>query len=95
MRYPHFSIFLLWIGRISKPIAWEEYFMILSDYLAQYYSRELYGKPVERWERFNSIYQNERLNSYVADKLKICEDNRILKRFTDLFNKWTVVFGLA
>jgi hypothetical protein len=27
--YPHFSIFLLWIGRISKSPAFKEYFLIL------------------------------------------------------------------
>lgn len=32
--YPHFSIFLLWIGRICKSSAFREFYLILADYLA-------------------------------------------------------------
>lgn len=34
LKYPHFSIFLLWIGRICKPQAWEEFFIVIGSYLA-------------------------------------------------------------
>lgn len=45
LKYPHFCIFLLWISRICKPQAWEEFFIIISYYLAEYYNRSLSGKP--------------------------------------------------
>lgn len=34
--YPHFSIFLLWIGRICKAPAFKEFYMILGCYIAQF-----------------------------------------------------------
>lgn len=38
--YPHFSIFLLWIGRICKSPAFKEFYLVLGEYLAEYYSNE-------------------------------------------------------
>lgn len=38
LEYPHFSIFLLWIGRICKSPAFKEFYMILGEYIADYYS---------------------------------------------------------
>jgi hypothetical protein len=38
-KFPHFSIFILWVGRICKPAAWKEFFIIISSYLADYYKR--------------------------------------------------------
>lgn len=40
MEYPHFSIFLLWIGRICKSPVFKEFYMALGEYLADYYSIE-------------------------------------------------------
>jgi hypothetical protein len=37
LQYPHFSIFLVWIGRICKPPVFKEFFMILGEYMAEYY----------------------------------------------------------
>ena len=37
---PHFSIFLLWIGRICKAPAFKEFYLILGNYLGSYYSNE-------------------------------------------------------
>ena len=38
--HPHFSIFLLWLGRICKSPAFKEFYMILGEYLADYCSNE-------------------------------------------------------
>lgn len=34
LEIPHFSIFLLWIGRICKSTAFKEFFIILGEYVA-------------------------------------------------------------
>lgn len=94
LKYPHFSIFLLWVGRICKPLAWEEFFMIISTYLAEYYSKNLPGKPTDKWEAFNNQFQAEPVKPYLMDKLSIC-DEKTVKKFADFFCKWTQLFDLV
>lgn len=36
LKYPHLSIFLLWVGRICKPPAWSEFFMLFSTFMIEF-----------------------------------------------------------
>lgn len=40
LEYPHFSIFLLWVGRICKSTAFKEFYLVLGEYIAEYYASE-------------------------------------------------------
>ena len=51
LKYPNFSIFMLWISRICKASAWKEFFISIATYLAVYekYKKENEG---QQWQEF-------------------------------------------
>jgi len=63
--YPHFSIFLLWIGRICKSPAFKEFYMILGEYLAEYYSNEANKtkgeQAYENWKNFHKAFEQKKI----------------------------------
>ena len=91
MRYPHFSIFLLWVGRICKPPAWIEFFMIISQFLIDYYNSDLTGKKSENWEKFSKAYEIKPVKPELIEKLSICDDKTV-KKMIEYFSKWVQLF---
>lgn len=64
LSYPHFSIFLLWIGRICKSPAFREFYLILGSYMAEYYEQEAHkvkGEPAyELWKNYFKAYEGKK-----------------------------------
>lgn len=65
LQYPHFSIYLLWLGRICKPPAFREFYMILGEYIAEFYSIEgnkSKGEAVyEKWRNFYKTFEAKKM----------------------------------
>lgn len=56
LQYPEFSIFLLWLAKICKPLAWKEFYILIGytlweykEFLAKQPGRE---RCVETWKTF-------------------------------------------
>lgn len=92
---PHFSIFLLWLGRICKSPVFKEFYMILGEYLAGYYSNEanrVKGEPAyDIWRNFHSSFDQKKIDAESLERLKIF-DEKNCKKFIDYFVQWTDLF---
>jgi hypothetical protein len=64
---PHFSIFLLWIGRICKSPAFREFYLILGEYLADYYAVEgqkAKGEAVyDNWRNYYKLFEGKKYDA--------------------------------
>jgi hypothetical protein len=93
--HPHFSIFLLWLGRICKSPAFKEFYLILGEYLAEFYAQEASkakGEQLyEAWRNFHKAFEQKKIDVDTLQKLKIF-DEKSCKKFVDYFVQWTDIF---
>lgn len=63
---PHFSIFLLWIGRICKSPAFKEFYLVLGEYLAEYYAAEAHRvkgeEAYDKWRNYHKSFDQKKLD---------------------------------
>ena len=92
---PGFSIFLLWLGRICKSPAFKEFFMILGEYLAEFYSHEGNRTKSEHaydiWRNSHKAFEARKIDEEVLERLKIF-DEKSCKKFVDYFVQWNDLF---
>jgi hypothetical protein len=73
--YPHFSIFLLWIGRICKSPAFLEFYLILGEYMAEYYEIEAHKAKGEvmydNWKNYFKTYENKKYDNDFLSQIRI------------------------
>ena len=74
LKYPHFSIFILWVARICKPPAFKEFFMIIGSYLAKFVAQPEHQKLKEEtcydlWRNYFKANENRPVEKEVQDKL--------------------------
>jgi hypothetical protein len=93
--YPHFSIFLLWIGRICKSPAFREFYLILGEYLAEFYaieSNKAKGEAIyDNWRNYYKIYEGKKYDGEFLGQLNIF-DEKSCKKFVEYFSQWADLF---
>ena len=93
--YPHFSIFLLWIGRILKAPAFKEFFIVMGEYLSEYYANEsnkMKGEQAyENWKNYHKIFDQRKLEAEELTRMKIF-DEKNCKKYIEYFVQWTELF---
>ena len=78
LKYPHFSIYMLWTARICKPPAFKEFFMIAGTYLAIYESiseHQIKNEETcfEQWKSYCKKNEAKPIEKELVDKLQICD----------------------
>lgn len=95
LEFPHFSIFLLWLGRICKSPAFKEFYMILGEYNAEFYSKEenkVKGESAyDQWKKSATAFEARPLDSETLSRLKIFDDKNC-KKFVEFYTSWCDMF---
>lgn len=95
MQYAHFAMYLLWVGRICKETAVWEFFLILGEYLAEYYAVEEHRQKTEEnykaWNLFFNEYESRRMENHLLQGLQIFEE-KSSKKFLDYYKQWVDLF---
>jgi hypothetical protein len=95
LSYPHFSIFLLWIGRICKSPAFSEFYLILGEFMAEYYSVEANRAKGEatydNWKNFFKHYDAKKYDPDFLAQIAIF-DEKSCKKFVEYFVQWADLF---
>lgn len=95
LTYPHFSIFLLWIGRICKSPAFREFYLILGSYMAEYYEQEAHkvkgDASYDLWKNYFKTYETKKLEADLLPQGSIF-DEKSTKKFVEYFVQWADLF---
>ena len=93
--HPHFSIFLLWIGRICKAPAFREFYLILGSYLGEYYAKEEHKEKSEKaydlWKEEHKKFEKKPMDERLMESLQIF-DERSSQELIEFYVKWADLF---
>jgi hypothetical protein len=95
LTYPHFSIFLLWIGRICKSPAFSEFYLILGEFMAEYYAIEAHrakgDASYDNWKNYFKVYDGKKYDPDFLAQITIF-DEKSCKKFVEYFVQWADLF---